>query len=75
MYSNVENIKKHLDRSYIVLIYSKFSLIFSSAKTLKSANNQPMVNEWHYPNITPPHKTKPEYKVVPTILDESNPNS
>lgn len=34
-----------------------------------------MVNEWHYPNITPPHKTKPEYKVVPTILDESNPNS
>ena len=32
-----------------------------------------MSKEWHYPNITPAHKKKAEYKAVPTILDESNP--
>jgi hypothetical protein len=33
------------------------------------------MSEWRFPNLTPPHKKKHEYKTGPSIFDETNPDS
>lgn len=33
------------------------------------------MNEWRFPNLTPPGKNKGDYKIGPSILDECNPES
>lgn len=33
------------------------------------------MNEWRYPNLTPPGKKSQQFKTGPSILDECNPES